>query len=47
MVNKINKAGQIIFKNDPVNRVLFDSKWPKQTKVKEEPKSPNTEEKAE
>ncbi len=25
-VNKINKAGQIIFINDPVNRVLFESK---------------------
>jgi hypothetical protein len=46
-VNKINKAGQIIFKNDPVNRVLFDSKWPKPTKVKEEPEAPGTEEKAE
>lgn len=43
-VNKINKAGQIIFKNDLVNRVLFESPWPKPTKAGT--KAPDTEEKA-
>jgi hypothetical protein len=27
-VNKINKVGRLVFKDDPIKRALFDSKWP-------------------
>jgi len=27
-VNKINKVGRLVFKDDPIKRALFESKWP-------------------
>ncbi len=31
MVNRINKIGRLVFVNDPVRLVLFESKWPSYT----------------
>jgi hypothetical protein len=30
-VNKINKVGRLVFKDDPIKRALFESKWPTQS----------------
>ncbi len=39
-INKINKIGRLVFKHDPVKRVLFESKWPKRPKDTAPPTAP-------
>jgi len=36
-VNKINKVGRLVFKDEPIKRALFESKWPAPGTKKIEP----------